>query len=71
MPFVVKYAEIKSLNVSHPNIHVDLKNDEHIIREQYQQSQITNSISVTHSYLLTEWDYEKNGLLKPNILLSL
>ena len=57
--------EIKSLNVSHPNIHVDLKNDEHIIREQYQQSQITNSISVTHSYLLTEWDYEKNGLLKP------
>lgn len=57
--------EMKTLNVSHLDIHIDLENDEHFIREQYQQSQIKNSIAVTHPYLLVEWDYDKNGLLNP------
>ena len=57
--------EIKSLGVFQSDIHINLEDDEHFIREQYQYSQIMNSIAVTHPYLLAEWDYDKNGLLNP------
>lgn len=46
-------------------IHADIEKDEWAIREQYQQSVIKNSIAATHPALVNEWDYQENGLLKP------
>ena len=57
--------ELSRLGISNTPITINLKADEKTIREQYQQSQIDNSIAITHPHLLEEWDYELNGLLKP------
>lgn len=57
--------EFKRLNIVAMPILIDLNADERAIREQYQQSQISNSIAATHPHLLNEWDYEQNGLLNP------
>lgn len=56
---------LKILNLCDHPISINIAADEIHIREQYQQMQINNSIITTHQYLLEEWDYEKNGLLKP------
>lgn len=57
--------ELSRLGINNEPIVINLKADEKRIREQYQQSQIDNSFAITHPHLIEEWDYEKNGLLKP------
>lgn len=51
-------------HLAHP-IQVDLKRDEPAIRAQYQRARIAGSMAVTHPELLAEWDYERNGALRP------
>lgn len=44
---------------------VDVKRDAHTILEQYKNSLVKQSVAVTHPALVKQWDYEKNGELKP------
>lgn len=56
---------LKDLNICDDTIQIDITADEINIREQYQQIQINNSLAITHPHLLGEWDYNNNGLIKP------
>lgn len=59
-------GEMISLGLIEDPIQIDIKKDECTIREQYQQSVMGNSIAISHPSLLSEWDYQENGLLKPH-----
>ena len=56
---------LKNMNVT--NINVDLKRDQVQIREAYMQSELDNSFAAKHPDIAKEWDFEKNGLLSPEM----
>ena len=58
-------AELKRLGISSVPIMADLHADERAIREQYQLTQISKNLTVSHPQLVGEWDTERNGQLLP------
>ena len=49
-------------------VSVDVRNQSISIREQYLRSRKENSIVVQMPQLLDEWDYERNGKIKPEFV---
>ena len=56
----------KRINDIHSRVHVNLKGDENKIREEYL-TPIANSLAELRPDLVKDWNYEKNGNLKPTM----
>ncbi|MGG1663879.1 zinc-ribbon domain-containing protein [Brevibacillus sp. NRS-1366] len=53
--------QIKIMN----SLEIDLKKDCIIINQKYITSTLKNSIVVTHPLIVNQWNYDKNGSLRP------
>ena len=47
---------------------IDINKSKEIVYAMLYQTEITNSISNLYPHLVEEWDYEKNGDVKPNMV---
>ncbi len=57
------------ININHNSeLNVDISKDKYYIREQYILSMKKSSLATLYPELLEEWNYEKNGNIKPEFV---